>query len=156
MTVFTESQRFRQWWLWILMGFVSLIVIGSLSVAGEWKDPDQWVGLVVLVSVIILLYVWRLDTRLDSVGVHYQVSPVFGWRTISWDKIRSASVSQYSFVGYGIRWDFNGWIYNIAGNKGLRIELTNGRRITIGTQRPEEIQRFLEQEPVLPVSLITG
>ncbi len=73
----------------------------------------------------MLLYMWRLDTRLDSAGVHYRVFPVFSWRTIPWDRIKSASVSQYGFVGYGIRWDFNGWIYNIAGDKGLRLILTS-------------------------------
>lgn len=150
MATFTESQRFRQKWVWILMGFISLIVIGSLSVAGEWNDPGIWSGIVVLIGIIILLYVWRLDTRLDSTGVHYRVFPVFAWRTIPWSRVKSALVCQYDFVGYGIRWDFNGWIYNIVGDKGMRVVLTNGRRITIGTQRPEEIQHFLDQQ-IVPI-----
>jgi hypothetical protein len=33
--------------------------------------------------------------------------------------------------------------YNVSGNRGLQLELTNGKKILLGTQRPEEIAQAL-------------
>ncbi|MBD2752305.1 hypothetical protein [Spirosoma validum] len=148
MDTFTESQRFRQGWVWIILGFITLILVGSLYAADTWNDPMLLIEFIPPLLISLLLYSWRLDTRLDSEGIHYRIFPILSWRTISWNTVQSVSVSEYSFVGYGIRWGFAGWVYNIAGNKGLRIIRPNGRQITIGTQRPDELQHFLDRQYV--------
>lgn len=143
MTMFTESQRFRQWWLWIGLLFLNLIMV-----LGLWNNPSTWSGVVIGLLLAWLFYAWQLDTRIDSVGIHYRIFPVLPWRTIPWDSVKSVSVCQYSFVGYGIRWNFDGWVYNVAGDRGLRILYPDGRQITIGTQRPSDLQYFLDQQSV--------
>jgi hypothetical protein len=148
MDTFTETQCFRQWWLWALMGACFLIVTIPLLTTEAGDDPFAWGGVVVLVLVSLLLYGWRLDTRLDTDGIHYRVFPMFSWRTIPWSGINSVAVGTYSFVGYGIRLGFDGWVYNIAGKWGLRIVQTKGHVTTIGTQRPDELREFLQQTPV--------
>ncbi|UFH53139.1 hypothetical protein [Spirosoma sp. KNUC1025] len=140
MNTFTESQRFRQGWVWLFVAFSALITLGALL-----SDPVTWHVVIPFVFIVVLLYVWRLDTRLDAEGIHYRVFPILPWRTIPWSAIQLASVRVYGFVGYGIRWGLEGWVYNVAGRKGLHINYLNGHHITIGTQRPEEIQHFLEQ-----------
>jgi hypothetical protein len=32
-----------------------------------------------------------------------------------------------------------GWAYNVRGNRGVQLELANGKRILIGSQRAEEL-----------------
>lgn len=148
MKTFTETQRFRQWWLWAIIGASFLIVTFPLLTTEAGDEPFAWGGVVVLVLVSLLLYVWRLDTRLDTDGVHYRVFPMFSWQTILWSGINSMTVETYSFVGYGIRLGFDGWVYNIAGNQGLRIMRANKKVTTLGTQRPDELSQFLRQTPV--------
>jgi hypothetical protein len=148
MKTFTETQRFRQWWLWAIMGVSFLIVTVPLLTTEAGDEPFAWGGVVVLVLVSLLLYVWRMDTRLDTDGVHYRVFPMFSWQTIPWSGINSMTVETYSFVGYGIRLGFDGWVYNIAGNQGLRIMRANKKVTTLGTQRPDELSQFLRQTPV--------
>lgn len=143
MRTFTETQRFRQWWLWLMLGAVVVVTASPLWVSSTPGKPSAWIGLTISLLVILLFYCWRLDTRLDSTGIHYRVFPVFSWRTILWSDIQAISIIQYRFVGYGIRLGFDGWVYNIAGNKGLRIEWKTKHKITIGTQRPAELQAFL-------------
>ncbi|MBN8825121.1 MULTISPECIES: hypothetical protein [unclassified Spirosoma] len=143
MDTFTESQRFRQWWIWIVMVAALLITTVPLVTTDAGKEPFAWGGPVITLLVMLLLYVWRLDTRIDDQGIHYQVFPVFTWRTIPWAHITSASIATYGFVGYGIRLGFDGWVYNIAGNKGVRITKKGNTIITIGTQRPDELEAFL-------------
>ncbi|WP_288423888.1 hypothetical protein [uncultured Spirosoma sp.] len=145
MNSFTESQRFRQWWLWaIMLGVTALLFVMFAGVAGLWLS---W--LTILLASLLLLSC-RLDTRYDQAGIHYRFWPFMRWRTIAWADVSRASVTQYDFVGYGIRWNFGEWVYNIAGNQGLRIETVAGKRILLGTQRPDELRAFLQTLP-LPV-----
>ncbi|WP_080055628.1 hypothetical protein [Spirosoma aerolatum] len=143
MNAFTESQRFHQWWIWTLLVAALLITTVPLLLTDAGKEPFAWGGPIVTLLVILLIYVWRLDTKIDEQGIHYQVFPVFTWRTIPWTSIQSATVTHYGWVGYGIRLGFDGWVYNIAGSKGLRITKKGNTIITIGTQRPDELQAFL-------------
>ncbi|MVM41665.1 hypothetical protein GO730_35010 [Spirosoma sp. HMF3257] len=144
MTTFTETQRFRQWWLWLMLSAVAVVTASPLWINSRQNYPSSWIGFTISLLVIFLFYSWRLDTRLDSTGIHYRVFPIFSWRTILWNDVRTISITQYSFVGYGIRLGFDGWVYNIAGNKSLRIDWKTKQKITIGTQRPDELQAFLD------------
>ncbi|QKZ14398.1 hypothetical protein [Spirosoma sp. KUDC1026] len=148
MDTFSETQRFRQWWLWALLGLASVVTIVPLVTTEARDEPVAWGGVIVLGLIGVLLYTWRLDTRLDAEGIHYRVFPVVPWRTIPWSDVNAMTVEQYSFVGYGIRLGFDGWVYNVAGNQGLRIVRNKNRVITIGTQRPYELRSFLQQHPV--------
>ena len=149
MNTFTETQHFRQWWVWVFMGFSVLIFVGSLLSVGAYENSIGWLGTIPMLLIVWLMYIWRLDTRLDSDSVHYRIYPLLRWRMIPWNTIRSVCVVEYGFVGYGIRWGSEGWIYNVAGNKGLRVVFLDNRKITIGTQRPDELQTFLTTHPTL-------
>ncbi|GAB3881017.1 hypothetical protein [Spirosoma agri] len=140
MNTFSETQYFRQWWLWLI-----LAASGSSVLYGVLHNPSDWPGLIIFGLVIALLVSWRLDTRYDDDGIHYRVRPFLGWRTIRWDDIQQATLVKYNFVGYGIRWNFGEWVYNVAGTRGVRIRTTTNKRLLIGTQRPDELQAFLEK-----------
>ena len=140
MQTFTESQRFRQWWLWAIIGASLLMSINRLLM-----DAGAWPVLFVVLVLPVFMWFYRLDTRFDQEGVHYRVFPLFSWRTIRWADITRATVTTYGFVGYGIRWNFGEWVYNVSGNQGLRIETSNGKRILIGTRKPNEVRAFLAE-----------
>jgi hypothetical protein len=58
-------------------------------------------------------------------------------------------VLNYGFVGgWGVRlWTKYGTVYNVKGNIGLAIELKNGTKFLIGTQKEIELRSFLEKIP---------
>jgi len=151
MNTFTETQQFRQWWVWAAMALIIAFAVVPFIVAGFWRTPIGWLNFSILSLVIWLIFAWRMDTRYDEEGVHYRVYPLIGWRTIRWVDMTTSTVTTYGFVGYGIRWNFGEWVYNVAGNQGLRIKTTTGKRILIGTQRPDELRAFLQELAVLPV-----
>ena len=68
-------------------------------------------------------------------------------KRVSWKEIKSAEVVNYGFVGgWGIRlWTNFGTVYNIKRNKGLAIELTNGKKFLIGTQKETEMNKVMEE-----------
>jgi hypothetical protein len=51
------------------------------------------------------------------------------------------------YGGWGVRGlpDKYGWAYSAYGHKGVRITFTNGQRLMLGTQRPEELAAVLAE-----------
>lgn len=131
---FKESQRFTQWWLWI-----TLLAIGGLLFFVQAN-----LGPIVLVALSILFLIMRLETRIDEKGIGFRFFP-FVSRKYSWQEIANARVVDYGFVGgWGIRlFTSYGTVYNMKGNKGLAVELKDGKKFCLGTQRPEELQAVI-------------
>ena len=157
MKVFKEEQRFRQTWLLVLLGF-SLIVPIAIIV-NEYSDSQTkmttnefiltLVG--ILVSVLII-FLFKLTTRIDEKGIYYQFFPIhFSLKLISWNEISKAYIRTYNPIGEYGGWGLKGgWsksrgkAINVSGDIGLQLELKNGKKLLIGTQKKEEITRVLE------------
>lgn len=150
---FVEEQRFDQIWLWAIMGIQLLIVMIPLILTGQ----DWWSIIIAFLAIVLgmaLLGSLSLRTRMDEEGVHFKMK-LFHWRerTIPWDDIEQIHVREYSPVseygGWGMKYGRSGWAYNVRGNHGIQILKKNGKRILIGTQRPEEVAEYLDGKPLL-------
>ena len=157
---FKETQRFRQFWIWLLVicivglygwGFVQQIILGK-----PWGTKPASDTILILISIIpvcilFLFLTARLETEINENGIYYKFIPFhFKRYKIDWTDVEKAIVRKYKpiseFGGWGIRiWLGYGKAYNVSGNKGLQIELKNGKRLLIGTQKPEEIEYILQQ-----------
>lgn len=147
MTDFKETQRFTQWWLWLIL----LFTWGSMSYSLFTDVPKDTVGIVVLVVMMIGLPVlflqMRLKTRINEEGIYVRFIPFhFKEQFYPWESIESAQVRTYNalmeYGGWGIKYGFNGQgkVYNISGNQGLQLVFKSGEKILIGTQKSAEIQ----------------
>lgn len=147
-TTFKETQKFTQLWIWGIL----LAVAGIMTYQFLWgKDQGKFlmdefilsIGIIML--VIVLFLVWRQHTTIDKNGIKIQVFPFFT-KYYKWEDIEESQVVKYGFVGWGIRFaPAYGWVYNVKGNKGLRLVFKNGKKRLIGTQKPEELQAFIKQ-----------
>lgn len=152
---FSEVQRFRQVWLWILLPTVfaitALSTILSIKSGGFW-DIIFSVGVPLVIMLLFLRL--ALHTRIDETGVYYHFTYFhFKERHIPWSDIQKAYVRKYKplaeYGGWGIRYSFgNGKAFNVSGNMGLQLELKNGKKILIGTQKAGEIEALLKGMPV--------
>jgi len=151
---YREEQRMRQWWLWTLLlviaggalyTFISQILYGNP--VGDHPMPDYGVYLLLIFSyaLVFLFLKLKLVTEIDSNGIQMQYIP-FLKRSYDWEDIDSTEIVSYGFVGYGIRYSFKyGTVYNTSGNIGLAVNLKNGKRFIIGTQRADEIEALIEK-----------
>ena len=148
-TAFKETQKFDQKWLWIplvLIGLLTAYIVYKQLILGETmgNSPRSEVTLWVLAGVIFvaiaLLLVMRLHTEIDADGIRLRFFPLAS-RTVKWSEVKRAEVVNYGFVGgWGIRfWTSYGTVYNTRGDKGLAVELKNGRKFLIGTRREGEM-----------------
>lgn len=143
--LFTEKQRFNQWWLWLLLA-VSLAVPAILLFKEASEKSGGFSGLIIILSVIILFVVLRMTTVVTKEKIQLTYFP-FVNKTINLADIETMKVINYGFVGgWGIRfWTQYGTVYNVRGNKGLHIKFKNGKQLVIGTQKPQELEKVVEQ-----------
>jgi uncharacterized protein with PQ loop repeat len=167
MKVFKEEQRFTQSWMIIIL---TIAVIGPLcfGIYGVLQQiilkqpfgdkPMSDMGLLfftfVMLCFSILIFLFKLSTRIDEIGIHYHFFPIhFSLKTITWSEIKSANVRTYfpfsEFGGWGFRNGFfgnksRGKAINVSGNIGIQLEFKNGKKLLIGTKKRKEAQQVLE------------
>jgi hypothetical protein len=139
---FREVQRFRQPWIWVLLGGIALLVLVS--------GPVSWVGLLVVGVVAGFLHSLRLQTEVRADGVYLKMWPLHrSFRRIPWSEVDRYESTQYQplreFGGWGIRWAPGKLAYNVSGTQGVRIGRRDGRTILVGSQRPEELVSAIDE-----------
>ena len=82
--------------------------------------------------------------------MHSQFPPFhFKSHTINIDEIERIEALKYKplvdYGGWGIRYGFKGKAYNVSGNLGVKVYLTNGRNILFGSQKHKELEKALKQ-----------
>lgn len=159
--LFTEDQRFRQWWLWLILlsgdavflFWVCKQLIFKVQVGDHpMSDTSLLLSAVGIILVSILLFYTRLNTQIKKDGIYLKFFP-FHWsyKYYSWDMVDKCYVRTYSplgeYGGWGIRYGMfgQGMAYNMSGNKGLQLELNNGKKILIGTNKPVELEEVLSK-----------
>ncbi len=150
---FSEEQRVRQVWIWGVVcvlavlawyAFVQQIVLGKPFGDHPMSDAATWVVFIAVgIALPILLRICTLVTIVDEHGIHIRFT-LWPSRTITFDELKHCEPCRYrpmtEYWGWGIRWSpSRGRAYSLSGHLGVRCELVTGRRILIGTQRPDEL-----------------
>ena len=158
MKVFIEEQKFTQ--PLVIIGLAIAVIGAIVSVSVVWETISQsnlteklaaLSGVVIVLSVILLFLNLKLKTRIDEHGISYQFYPFHrSFKVISWNKISNLYIRRYDAIfeygGWGMKSILRknkGKSYTTKGNIGLQLELNNGDKILIGTQKKEELQRVL-------------
>lgn len=167
MKVFIEKQKFSQTWLWVLMAFSGVMPIAILGVGlyvqiGLGKpfgnNPMSDGGLItvflltlaLMVGMLLLFAFSTLELRIDKRDLHIRFIPfIVKEKVIPWTSVENWEVVKYNpireYGGWGLRYGKSGKAYNVKGDKGLRLSFHKGKPLLIGTSKPDELQRFLEE-----------
>lgn len=159
--LFTETQKFRQAWLIILLiivnaiflfGFFKQVVFGFSFGTKPMSNLELYISNAMLLLFSAIFFFIKMETIITHEGIHVRVFPLhLKYQFIAWGDIEKAYIRQYSpigeFGGWGIRYGFGkkGKAYNVSGNMGLQLELKNNKRLLIGTQKSEEIAELIKQ-----------
>jgi hypothetical protein len=159
--LFKETQKVRQPWIYFLIVAVfglwmwQLIQQVILKVPfGTNPSPDWAILLIGLIPIgaFVLLYLLRLETIVYPSGIRYRMWPIHkNFRQINASEISRWEVRKYNpirdYGGWGIRQGFGrkGIAFNMSGNMGAHLELSSGKKIMIGTKKPEELRSALRK-----------
>lgn len=152
-TLFSESQRFTQWWLWIIIigcgipfaaGIIQQVFLGKTFGDKPMSNTGLITGFILYVGLIVLFFLLKLETTITKQAISFRFFP-FVSRKIPFSEIDSMEVVNYGFVGgWGIRLTRRyGTVYNIKGNMGLLVKLKSGKTFIIGTQQPDVLRNSI-------------
>lgn len=151
--IFREEQRFKQWWLWLLVygiaalmwwAFFQQIIRGrswGTNPAPNWlvwlMGPVFGLGLPALFHTMTLV----VEVRPDRVDIRYRP---FVNRSIAMTDIDHLVARAYKpiqeYGGWGIRgWSGQRMAYNVSGNQGVELTLRDGRSVMIGSQQADAL-----------------
>ena len=163
MVRYREVQKFRQKWLWVLLLAValSLIAVFGYGMITQLVFGHTWgnrplsdtalsvVGMLMIlmgVGLVWLLYTIRLQTEVRYDGVYIHFYPL-ARQTVLFDEIVGCEVRTYrpirEYGGWGVRYGRTGKVYNVDGNRGVQLKLSNGKGLLIGSRRPEELAQAI-------------
>ncbi len=157
--LFHESQRFRHWFFWVPVliatgviwwQFGQQILLGHPQGSEPIPDWLAWALTIVFgIGIPVFAVIMRLVTEVGPGLLTVRFVP-FRSRRIPLRDIAAAETREYSpmkeFGGWGVRTGTDGRAYNAFGNRGVQLTLTDGSRILIGTQRPDELLSALRGE----------
>ena len=153
--LFTEQQRFKQWWLWLI-----LISLNGLFLFGVFQQvfnghpfgdkPMSDVGLLIVSGLFLLItllfVVFRLETQIKKDGIYVRFfSFHVNFKYFSWESLTKSFVRNYSAIteygGWGLRIGLfgRGKAYNVSGNTGLQLEFKTSKKLLIGTGKATEL-----------------
>jgi hypothetical protein len=113
-------------------------------------------ALVYLLGVGIFCFVFfvmKLKTEVRKDGLHIHFYPLMK-RVIRFEEITRTDVRTYrpirEYGGWGIRSGLGktGGAYNVSGNRGVQLELSGGKQLLVGSQRPEELAKAIQRAMV--------
>lgn len=157
--IYREVQQFRQIWIWIFIvllsgtawySFLQQIVFGKPFGNNPAPNPVMWIICIVFgIGIPLLFYFVKLTVEVSKKGIHICFFPLYS-RSIPFNDIMSYKIYKYKpildYGGWGIRWaSGKGWVYNVSGNRGVLLELSNDKRLLIGSQNPEKLVQMIEK-----------
>ncbi len=143
--MFKEVQNMLSIWvvgIFLLIGAIFLYQMNG-NIDDLISNPSLWI----LFVVFLLMFLIKLRTRYDEHGIHIRFIPLVWNKTILWKDVQTGYMRTYNlmdFGGWGYRYGWNGTAINAKGKHGIQLILMNGRKILIGTQHPEEVQKMID------------
>lgn len=154
---FSEEQKFSQIWVWVILLPIVLIAAVQLfnmlsDVQDEAVDNEALIALVisfvVAVGVAFLFLSMKLETKIDEFSIKIRFYPFLN-RKIDWQEVDKAYVRTYKpimeYGGWGIRRRIGSIAYSVSGKEGLQLELTNGKKVLIGTKKAQELEMVINK-----------
>jgi hypothetical protein len=153
--LFREEQRFSQPWLWLFIAGMDLVCafafLGPVAASGQMPplrggDITAMVFTFFLCLAITLLFLLlKLTTEVRPEGLSVRFTPLMAKPVIiPFHTVKSYHIRTYrpilEYGGWGIKRGIGGQAYNVSGNKGLQLELNDGKKILIGTRQPERLK----------------
>lgn len=150
--IFHEEQRFRQWWVWLMVygvaaiqwwGFIQQIVVGIPWGNNPGPDWMMWLFWVLFgIGLPVFFHILKLTVEVTPEQIFVGYRPLTK-RIIPLSDVAAVEARTYKAIreygGYGLRGTRRNTAYNVSGNRGVELTLRDGRQVMIGSQRAAEL-----------------
>ena len=92
-----------------------------------------------------LLMMSGLTVQIDEDYIRIRFGPGVFFKKFPLSKIVACEPKHKTHcLGWGVRYYFGGWLYNVAGFKSVEIIFKNGKKARIGTDEPEKLAEAIQ------------
>jgi hypothetical protein len=163
--IFYEKQGFSPWVCLLLVCIVVGMVVGHIlglvtrdSVDASAISGALVAGILAPAGIMALFVLTKLETEVHSDRLRVRLFPFhIRHREFSAEELSECYARTYKpireYGGWGIRCGFRkgaGRAYNIKGNQGVQLVFKNGRRLLIGSQKPDELAQAIKSTLKIP------
>ncbi len=155
---FKEVQKFRQPWLWIIMGITALPVYYQAIRQLFFKDVFavysvseslNFTLFVFHLVTTVLLLITRLEVEINERYISYQFFPFhLKKKKYALNQLQSATIRKFHPIKemtlWGLYVSAGSKSYHIRGHWGVQLEFVNGRQLLLGTRKPLELDQTLK------------
>ncbi|MHC4691902.1 MAG: DUF6141 family protein [Planctomycetota bacterium] len=161
--IFREVQTFSSTlrWLLVLLMAVSFAIFATAfwETITNPKTTNTLIptllsifAMAIPIAVTILFFILKLETEVRSDGLYIRFYPMhIRFKRFTGENLAESYARTYKpireYGGWGIRCSFTGKgkAYNVSGNKGVQLVLTNGKKLLIGSQKPDELAAAIDK-----------
>jgi len=144
--IFYEIQQFRQIWIWLII-LIIVIVLYIPIISGALNIFLSIIFFLFGFGFIWLFYSMKLVTEVKEAGIQITFTPFTNF-IIPFNEIKNLEIREYrpilEYGGWGIRFNRTGKAYTVSGKIGLQVELFNGKKILIGTEKSDDLLKSLD------------
>jgi hypothetical protein len=120
-----------------------ILIVGAILLA---RGSDALLLAVLLILVVTAGLFATLTVEIHDGLLTVWFGPGLVRKRVSLAAIRTCTVVRNPWwYGWGIRWTPRGWLYNVSGLTAVELSLTNGQRLRIGTDQPEQLCQAIVQ-----------
>ena len=161
--IFREVQTFGSTLRWLLVVLMAIsLAIFAIALWETITNPKTTntfvstllsiIAMAIPIAVTILFFILKLETEVRTDGLYVRFYPMH----IRFRKFTGQDLTEYycrtyrpirEYGGWGIRCSFTGKgkAYNVSGNKGVQLVLTNGKKLLIGSQKPDDLAAAIDK-----------
>jgi hypothetical protein len=161
--IFHEVQTFGSMLRRLLILFMAVsIVIFAIGLWETITNPKTTnifvptllsiIAMAIPIAVTVLFFILKLETEVRSDGLYVRFYPFhIRYRKFTPQDLAGHYSRTYKpireYGGWGIRCSFTGKgkAYNVMGNKGVQLVLTNGKKLLIGSQKPDDLAAAIDK-----------
>jgi hypothetical protein len=163
--IFREVQAFGSTLRWLLVVLMAVsVVIFAIALWETITNPKTTntfvptllsiISMAIPIAAAVLMFAIKLETEVRTDGLYVRLYPLH----IRYRKFTPQDLAEHysrtykpirEYGGWGIRCSFTGKgkAYNVSGNKGVQLVLTNDKKLLIGSQKPDELAAAIDQMP---------
>ena len=138
--LYVENQKFTQWWIWLILFSFPMLAIYQFDL-----NNLNYNYIIISSAIPFCFYFLELRVFITNEGLYYQFFPIHLKKNqIKFTEINKVEALKYNpiidYGGWGIKHSYRSKAYNVSGNFGVKIYLSNGKNILFGSKKYKEFE----------------
>lgn len=124
----------------VLFGLIGAGIFVGAGLAGEWVIAAGFAALMIV--VLLLFHDLHVDVEAECIRLRFGIGLLR--KSVPLADVKACRrVRNHPLYGWGIRYIGRGWLYNVSGLDAVELDLASGKRLRIGTDDPEGLEKAI-------------